>query len=89
MELQSHREEIDKVENELRTSIQEVFPDHDIKFDAKPEEDADKAINLFGNNPELKMGMKNGYLCSIERQGSGPALRTGKVRLRNGEATDE
>lgn len=65
------KDEIGKVENELRTSIQEVFPDHDIKFDAKPEENADKAINLFGNDPELKMGIKNGYLCSIERQGSG------------------
>lgn len=64
-------EEIGKVEEEIRTSIQEIFPDHDIKFDAKPEEDVEKTINLFGNNPELKMGLKGGYLCSIDRQGSG------------------
>lgn len=65
------KQEIETVETELRTSIQEIFPDHDIKFDAKPEEDLDKTINLFGNDPELKMGLKNGYLCSIDRQGSG------------------
>lgn len=65
------QEEIDKIENELRSSIQDIFPDHDLKFDAKPEEDVEKTIKLFGNNPELKMGLKDGYMCSIERQGSG------------------
>ena len=65
------QEEIDTIEGELRTSIQDIFPDHDLKFDAKPEEDVEKTINLFGNDPELKMGLKDGYMCSIDRQGSG------------------
>lgn len=69
------KEEIGKVETELRKSLQDIFPDHDVQFDAKPEEDVEKTIKLFGNNPELKMGLKNGYMCSIERQGSG-ARRT-------------
>ena len=65
------QDEITKVENELRTSIQRIFPDHDVKFDAKPEHDVERTINLFGNDPELKMGLKDGYMSSIERQGSG------------------
>ena len=65
------QEEIAKVEEELRTALQEIFPDHDITFDAKPEQDVEKTINLFGNDPELKMGLKDGYMCSVERQGSG------------------
>lgn len=65
------QEEIEKVENELRTSIQDIFPDYDLKFDAKPEQDVEKTIKLFGNDPELKMGLKDGYMCSIDRQGSG------------------
>jgi len=69
------KEEIEKVENELRKSLQDIFPDHDVQFDAKPEEDVEKTINLFGNDPELKMGLRDGYMCSIERQGSG-ARRT-------------
>lgn len=67
--------EIQRVESELRKSLQDIFPDHDIHFDPKPEEDIEKTIMLFGNNPELKMGIKDGYMCSIERQGSG-ARRT-------------
>jgi len=65
------KEEIGKVEEELRASLQEIFPDHDVRFDAKPEQDVEKTINLFGNDPELKMGLKDGYMCSIDRQGSG------------------
>ena len=65
------QDEIGKVEEELRTSLQEIFPDHDVSFDAKPEQDVEKTINLFGNDPELKMGLKDGYMCSIDRQGSG------------------
>ena len=63
--------EIDGIEGEIRKLIQEIFPDHDIKFDAKPEEDIEKTIKLFGNDPELKMGLKGGYLCSVSKQGSG------------------
>ena len=42
------QEEIDGIEEDIRKSIQVIFPDHDIKFDAKPEEDVEKTINLFG-----------------------------------------
>lgn len=68
-------ERIGEIERDLRSAIQNIFPDHDVKFDAKPEQDLEKTINLFGNKPELKMGLKDGYLSPLEHQGSG-ARRT-------------
>jgi putative ATP-dependent endonuclease of OLD family len=44
-------------------------------FDAKPEDELDKALILFKSNPQLLMGPENGYLSTIGRQGSG-ARRT-------------
>lgn len=69
------QEEIDRVEDELSELISRVFPNHKIKFDAKPEDNLDKSISLFKANPQLLMGPKDGYLSTIDRQGSG-ARRT-------------
>jgi len=69
------QEEIDKVEKELSYLISQVFSNHTIKFDAKPEDNLDKSIALFKANPLLLMGPKDGYLSTIDRQGSG-ARRT-------------
>ncbi len=66
---------IASVQSDLSGYIGRVFPGHRVVFDAKPEDDLDKAINLFKANPQLLMGPEGGYLSTIGRQGSG-ARRT-------------
>lgn len=68
-------EHIAAVQTDLSGYIGRVFPGHRVVFDPKPEDDLDKAINLFKANPQLLMGPEGGYLSSIGRQGSG-ARRT-------------
>lgn len=67
--------EIDRVQEELTRYIERIFPNHTIKFDARPEDDLDNAITLFKANPQLRMGLRDGYMSSITSQGSG-ARRT-------------
>ena len=69
------QEHITAVQTDLSGYIGRVFPGHCVVFDAKPEDDLDKALNLFEANPQLLMGPVNGYLSTIGRQGSG-ARRT-------------
>jgi len=68
-------EHIAAVQADLSRYICRVFPGHCVVFDAKPEDDLDKAINLFKANPQLLMGPQGGYLSTVGRQGSG-ARRT-------------
>ena len=67
--------EIEAVEDQLKSAVRDVFPNYDVKFDAKADEIPEKWLKLFQSNPQLRMGPENGFLCSIERQGSG-ARRT-------------
>jgi putative ATP-dependent endonuclease of OLD family len=67
--------EISAVEKDITSMIGEVFPDHVVTFDARPEDDVEKCINLFKSDPALRMGPKDGYQSPIEKQGSG-ARRT-------------
>ena len=67
--------EISKVQKELTEEVSKVFPNYEIKFDAKAEDELEKTISLFKANPQLLMGHKDGYLSSVELQGSG-ARRT-------------
>lgn len=69
------QEHITAVQTDLSGYIGRVFPGHCVVFDAKTEDDLDKALNLFKSNPQLLMGPENGYLSTIDRQGSG-ARRT-------------
>lgn len=69
------QKEIDEVEQQLSKLIGQIFPDHLIKFDAKPDENIDKSISLFKSNPQILMGHKDGFMSTIDRQGSG-ARRT-------------
>lgn len=69
------QEQIDAVNIELSTQIQKVFPNYKIDFDAKPEDNLDKTINLFKADTQLLMGPQDGHLSTIELQGSG-ARRT-------------
>lgn len=73
--VQEAKDEINRVNTELTTLISKVFPNYKIDFDAKPEDELDKSINLFKGTPELLMGPQDGYLSTIDRQGSG-ARRT-------------
>lgn len=67
--------EIGAVEKDITSMISDVFPDHVVSFDAHPEDDVEKCINLFKSDPTLRMGPKDGYQSPIEKQGSG-ARRT-------------
>jgi putative ATP-dependent endonuclease of OLD family len=69
------QDQIDAVNVELSLQFEKVFPNYKIDFDAKPEDNLDKTINLFKADPQLLMGPVGGYLSTIERQGSG-ARRT-------------
>jgi len=69
------KEQIDEVNQELTSLVEKVFPNYKIDFDAKPEDDLDSTINLFKADAQLLMGPTDGYLSTIDRQGSG-ARRT-------------
>ncbi|RVU01263.1 ATP-dependent endonuclease [Mucilaginibacter limnophilus] len=67
--------EITKINDELSSLISKVFPNYKVDFDPKSEEGLDKSIALFKGDAQLLMGPEDGYMSSIERQGSG-ARRT-------------
>lgn len=69
------QEEIDAVNQELSSMVAKVFPGYKIDFDAKPEDQLEKTINLFKADSQLLMGPVDGHLSSIDKQGSG-ARRT-------------
>lgn len=69
------QEQIDEVNQELTGLISKVFPNYKIDFDAKPEDDLDSVINLFKADTQLLMGPADGFLSTVDRQGSG-ARRT-------------
>lgn len=67
--------EIDKMQDELTEAFSAVFPNYEVKFDAKPEDDLDKTVNFFKADAQLLIGPKEGFFSPVERQGSG-ARRT-------------
>jgi putative ATP-dependent endonuclease of OLD family len=69
------QEQINKIQGELSTYVGKVFPNYEVEFDAKPEENIESTINFFKANPQLLIGPNNGFKSPIERQGSG-ARRT-------------
>ncbi|MBB6611790.1 AAA family ATPase [Pontibacter sp. Tf4] len=69
------QEQIDTANTELSGLIAKVFPGYQINFDAKPENDIEKTLNLFKADPDLLMGPSSGHLSTIDKQGSG-ARRT-------------
>lgn len=69
------QEQINKIQTELSSYVGKVFPNYEVKFDAKPEENLENTINFFKANPQLLIGPTNGFKSPIERQGSG-ARRT-------------
>ena len=73
--VEESQEQINAVNQELTSLVEKVFPNYRIDFDAKPEDDLEKTINLFKAEAQLLMGPTDGYLSTIDRQGSG-ARRT-------------
>lgn len=69
------QEEIDAVNSELSALISKIFPGYKIDFDAKPEDQLDRTINLFKADSQLLMGPSGGHMSTIDKQGSG-ARRT-------------
>ncbi len=59
------------VQKELTSMIDQVFPGYAVTFDARPEDDVDKALILYKPDPLLKMGPADGFHSGLERQGSG------------------
>lgn len=71
----SAKDEIERIEDEISSLLEKVFPKHQIKLDAKPETDVEKSFTPFKASPDLLMGPKDGYLSKVAQQGSG-ARRT-------------
>jgi putative ATP-dependent endonuclease of OLD family len=69
------QDEIEQINSELSTMISQVFPNYKVDFDPRTEEGLDKTINLFNGDAQLLMGPEDGFMSTIERQGSG-ARRT-------------
>lgn len=69
------QEQINKIQEELSSFVGKVFPNYEVEFDAKPEENIESTINFFKANPQLLIGPNGGFKSPIERQGSG-ARRT-------------
>jgi putative ATP-dependent endonuclease of OLD family len=64
-------QQINKIQDELTSYIDKVFPGYEVNLDAKPEDDLEKTISFFKANPQLLMGPKDGYKSPADRQGSG------------------
>jgi len=63
------------VQKDLTSMIGDVFPGYQVTFDARPEDDLEKALVLYKPDPKLKMGPTGGFHSTMDRQGSG-ACRT-------------
>lgn len=59
------------VQQSLAEMIGQVFKGYSVLFDARPEDDIDKALNIYKPDPLLKMGPVGGFYTTLERQGSG------------------
>lgn len=73
--VESAKLETEKIEDEISSFLEKVFPTHRIKLDAKPDTDIEKSFTPFKTSPDLLMGPTGGYLSKISQQGSG-ARRT-------------
>ncbi|KRT13228.1 ATP-dependent endonuclease [Pedobacter ginsenosidimutans] len=67
------RGQIDTANKELTNLIGMVFPNYHVNFDAQPE--SNPAADIFKWNSELLMGPVDGFMSTVDRQGSG-ARRT-------------
>lgn len=73
--VQATEDEVKNIEEEISGYLEQIFPRHKVKFDAKPETDIEKAYTPFKTNADVLMGPEDGYFSTIAHQGSG-ARRT-------------
>lgn len=62
---------VSDVQDALAKTLGDVFPGYKVTFDAKPEDDVEKALTLYKPDPVLKIGLDGGFHSTLERQGSG------------------
>jgi len=67
------RGQIDTANTELTNLIAMVFPNYQVNFDAQPE--TNLGADIFKWSSELRMGPIDGFMSTVDRQGSG-ARRT-------------
>lgn len=67
--------EVQKIESEISTYLERIFPQHRVKVDARAETDVEKTYSPFTSHPDVLMGTDGSYFSSIAHQGSG-ARRT-------------
>jgi putative ATP-dependent endonuclease of OLD family len=65
--------QIDTANDELTNLISMVFPNYKVNFDAQPE--SNPGADIFKWSSELRMGPIDGFMSTVDRQGSG-ARRT-------------
>lgn len=73
--MESMKGEIQDIENSISEYLGKVFTNYVIKLDANPETNIEKTYSPFKETPSILMGAKDGYMSSVEAQGSG-ARRT-------------
>ena len=59
------------VQSRLTAMISEVFPGHSVTFDARPEDDLERTLNLYKPDPRLRLGLADGFHSTLDAQGSG------------------
>ncbi|ACF45929.1 ATP-dependent endonuclease of the OLD family-like protein [Prosthecochloris aestuarii DSM 271] len=73
--VEATEEEIEVIEKDISGYLEKIFPNHKVKFDAKPETDIEKTYTPFKSNADVLLGPEGGYFSEIAHQGSG-ARRT-------------
>lgn len=71
---QSH-DDISGLESSLSAYISEIFVGFKVQLDTRPEQLAEKTVNLFAAKPVIRMGPDGGHMAPLDKQGSG-ARRT-------------
>src|SRR5690606_1726854 len=65
------KEEIGNLEEKLSNEVSKIFPNYKVEFDPKHSEPSQNAVQFFSEDSELRIGPKNGFMSTIENQGSG------------------
>lgn len=65
------RSQIEAAEKQLSSFVSEVFQGHEVKFDAREEDDLGKALSFFKAGAQLTMGATGEHFSPADRQGSG------------------
>ncbi|MDM8173173.1 AAA family ATPase [Olivibacter sp. 47] len=71
--IEETKDQIEVANGSLTNLINQVFPNYVVNFEAQPEGTLD--LGLFKWNSQLKMGPQDGFLSTVDKQGSG-ARRT-------------